>query len=305
METPLVRALDNECGAAWEFKTARRAGEGSAGPRPRREESGLAVGRSLAEQMFLEIRFGVLSGRYLPGQVLDRSSLYAAYGCSPVAAADVLKALVAEGYLIHEKRQYAVRIWSRGEVEDLYDLRSSLEGLAAERAAERASDAEIAQLLSLVSDTSDLSFTDPCDIERVTLDNIRFHAEVVRLAKSPPLAELARSVIPNALHRRIVWAQHADDAKQSWRTHRKIADAIADRSAALARLSMREDIFSSREAVLAAIDELSNRPCKEIVQVERLTGSVEHDGRRFGQGTREAGLDGKVVPFGVPASVAG
>ncbi len=257
-------------------------------------------GGTLAEKMFLELRFGVLSGRYLPGQVLDRASLYAAYGCSPAAAADVLRALVAEGYLVHEKRQYAVREWTRPEIEDLYDLRSSLEGLAAERAAERASDEEVAALQLMVSDTSAMSFTDPADIERVAQQTIRFRAEVVRLARSATLARLMGSVIPNALYRRIVWAQHAEDAQQSYRMQCKIARAIADRSAALARLSMREDIFASREAVLAAIADLAQRPRAEVAIIERLSGTVEHDGRRFGQGMREAGVDGRLVPFGVP-----
>ena len=261
----------------------------------------MAERETLAETMFLELRFGVLSGRYLPGQVLDRASLYAAYDCSPVAAADVLKVLVAEGYLVHDKRQYAVREWTRGEIEDLYDLRSSLEGLAAERAAERASDGEVAALTAMVADTSGMSFTDPAQIEEVTLQTIRFHAEVVRLARSAPLAELVRSVIPNALYRRIVWAQHAEDARQSYRMQCKIAQAIADRSAVLARLSMREDIFAAREVVLAAIEELAARPRDEVVKVERLSGTIEHDGRQFGQGTREAGVDGRLVPFGVPA----
>ena len=124
---------------------------------------------------------------------------------------------------------------------------------------------------------------------------------MVRLARSAPLAELVRSVIPNALYRRIVWAQHAEDARQSYRMQCKIAQAIADRSAVLARLSMREDIFASREVVLAAIEELAARPRDEVVKVERLSGTIEHEGRQFGQGTREAGVDGRLVPFGVPA----
>jgi DNA-binding GntR family transcriptional regulator len=85
----------------------------------------------------------------------------------------------------------------------------------------------------------------------VVIENLRFHVEVMRMSRIPQMPDMARMVLPNALHRRIVWSQRADDAEQSFRMHQKIASAIAERSGSMARLLMREDIYSSREAVLA------------------------------------------------------
>ena len=135
----------------------------------------------------------------------------------------------------------------------------------------------------------------------VVLENLRFHVEVMRMSRITLMPDMARMVLPNALHRRIVWSQRADDAEQSFRMHQKIAAAIGERSASMARLLMREDIYSSRESVLGAIEALANVEANDVATIVRFTPTFELDGRVYGQGTREAGADGRVIPFGVPA----
>ena len=135
----------------------------------------------------------------------------------------------------------------------------------------------------------------------MVLENLRFHIEVMRMSRIPQIPDMARMVLPNALHRRIAWSQRADDAEESFRMHQKIASAIGDRSASMARLLMREDIYSSRESVLAAIEALAGLEAADVATIVRFAPTFELDGRIYGQGTREAGADGRVIPFGVPA----
>lgn len=245
----------------------------------------------------------MLAARYLPGQIINQDQVCAVYECRPSVAADALTALVAEGYLSRHKRgEYAVRNWSRAEIVDLYDMRASLEAIAAARAAERASDAQISWLQRLVSDVRDLSPSDPDDFERITLSNLAFHTEIRTMAGMPRLAEMICLVLPNALHRRIVWAQRGEDAEHSARTHRKIAAAIAERSTSMARLLMREDIYSSREAVLAELADHAAREAPAVANIRRMEQTVTIDGLTFGQGTREPAADGRMITFGAPLS---
>jgi len=129
------------------------------------------------------------------------------------------------------------------EVEDLFEMRANFEGLAAYRAAERATAAEISLLSALAAEAREPSPGDPEALERVVLENLRFHIEVMRMSRIPQMPNMARMVLPNALHRLIAWSQRADDAEESFRMHQKIASAIGDRSASMARLLMREDIY--------------------------------------------------------------
>lgn len=245
----------------------------------------------------------MLAAHYLPGQIISKDQVCEVYKCRPVMAADALGALVAEGYLSrHGRGEFTVRTWARAEIIDLYDMRASLEAIAAARAAERASDAQISYLQGLVSDVRDLSPSDPDDFERVTLSNLAFHTEIRTMAAMPRLAEMICLVLPNALHRRIVWAQRGEDAKHSARTHRKIAAAIAERSSSMARLLMREDVYSSREAVLAAIDSLVAHDAPPVADIRRMDQTIVIDGRSFGLGTREPAADGRTFAFGAPRS---
>jgi len=213
------------------------------------------------------------------------------YAGRPAAVAEVLGALTHEGYLTRQGRsEFVVRTWGREEVEDLFEMRANFEGLAAYRAAERATAAEISLLSALAAEAREPSPGDPDALERVVLENLRFHIEVMRMSRIPQIPDMARMVLPNALHRRIAWSQRADDAEESFRMHQKIASAIGDRSASMARLLMREDIYSSRESVLA-----------DVATIVRFAPTFELDGRIYGQGTREAGADGRVIPFGLPA----
>ena len=164
----------------------------------------LAKAHSLAERMFLELRFGVLSARYLPGQIIPKGELGELYECRPAAVAEVLNALAFEGYLTRQSRsEFVVRTWGAEEVEDLFEMRANLEGLAASRAATRASTAEISLLGALVAEAHEAAPDNPEDLERVIHENLRFHIEVMRMSRIPQVAEMARMALPNALHRRI------------------------------------------------------------------------------------------------------
>ena len=156
--------------------------------------------------------------------------------------------------------------------------------------------------LAETADAREAAPDNPDDLEQVVLDNLRFHIEVMRVSRIPQIPEMARMVLPNALHRRIAWSQRAEDAEQSCRMHQKIANAIAERSSAMARLLMREDIYSSREAVQGAVQALAAIDAPETATIKRFGPTFELDGRIYGQGTRESGADGRLVPFGVPAA---
>lgn len=255
---------------------------------------------SAAERLFLEVRFGILRGDYLPGQFFERKEVCEAFDVTPRLAGSAFSTLASEGYVEYRRSVFSVKCWAKEEVDDIFDLRASIEGLAAFRAAERATEAEIENLKQMIVDSSDMSFEDPEDIERVTMEGIQFHVEILKMSKIPSIGEMARNVVPNAIHRRIVWAQHVRDARESARMHRKIADDIAARAGVRARGRMREDVYASREKVLEAVRELADRARPgHKASIVRYASAVPVGGRSMGIGRREMGVDGIVTPIGV------
>lgn len=58
-----------------------------------------SAGSTSGEELFLELRLGVLKGDYLPGQVFDRSEVCDLFGCTPRVVGTAFTTLVSEGYL--------------------------------------------------------------------------------------------------------------------------------------------------------------------------------------------------------------
>lgn len=260
-----------------------------------------SAGSTSGEELFLELRLGVLKGDYLPGQVFDRSEVCDLFGCTPRVAGTAFTTLVSEGYLFCPKPgQYGVRLWTAEQVDDLYDLRASFEGLAAARAAERAMPGEVALLHELVEELSDLSPDDPDAVDRLTKLNVAFHVEVMRMSKITELASLARVVVPNFLQRRIAWQYLADDAPAPFVLHKRIANAISAKSASDARAAMRDDVFVTRDRVMTEIADFARRAMPGTnAKLKRYARSAKGGRRIPTLGSREIGADGRIVPLGV------
>lgn len=84
-----------------------------------------------------EIREGILSGRYAPGQRLIARDLIDDIGCSRGPVREALRRLAAEGLVqLVPNRGAIVRHLTRKQVDDLFAVRKNLEGLAARLAAQ-------------------------------------------------------------------------------------------------------------------------------------------------------------------------
>ena len=105
----------------------------------------MAVGSS--ELAYRKIRQAIIEGRYQPGQRLIEQRISEEFDLSRTPVRESLRRLDAEGLVIIERNRGAVvRPVAREEILDLYELRSRLEALAAERAAARATAEDLAEL---------------------------------------------------------------------------------------------------------------------------------------------------------------
>lgn len=256
--------------------------------------------RSGTESVFLEIRFGILNRDYLPGQVLDRQLVSETFDCSQSAVLDAFTTLVVEGYLEMPRRgAFSVRRWSIIEVEDLFDIGASVSGFAAAKAAERASDVEIANIARMASSWHGHAEGPADEVERFILDRVEFHCEVLRLAKVGSISDMVKFVVPNMLFRKVVWGSTISDLREGQRLAEKVVGALTSRSAAFAGQLMREMILSARQMVIDGLIDDTPKVAVEYPKIVRFVGPVMVNGILFGLGGREPAADGKIIPFGV------
>jgi len=117
-------------------------------------EASMRVGRvaaPLRDQVLEIVRNAILDYRYKPGQRLIERELIEQIGVSRTTIREVLRELDAEGLVTTiPQRGAIVVVPTPEEAADLYDVRASLEALAARRFVERASAEQLAALREAV-----------------------------------------------------------------------------------------------------------------------------------------------------------
>jgi DNA-binding GntR family transcriptional regulator len=107
----------------------------------------------LRTQVEERLRNAILDGRYRAGQKLVERELCELTGASRSILREALVSLESSGLIERESnRGYSVSLLSVRQIYEIFELRASLETLAAELFAERASDAEMAKLESLLAE---------------------------------------------------------------------------------------------------------------------------------------------------------
>ena len=105
------------------------------------------VAAPLRDQVLEIVRGAILDFRYKPGQRLIERELIEQIGVSRTTIREVLRELDAEGLVTTiPQRGAIVVVPTAEEAADLYDVRASLEALAARRFVERASEVQFAAL---------------------------------------------------------------------------------------------------------------------------------------------------------------
>jgi DNA-binding GntR family transcriptional regulator len=259
--------------------------------------------RSITEGIYLEVRFAVLKGTYLPGQILDREELCDVYGCKSAIVVDALNVLVFEGYLeIPRRGVFGVRHWKATEIEDLFDIRSSMMGMASARAAERSSEQDRGSMARLFEQSPPFSFSTAVGTESFIQTCVELQGTIVRMAKVATINEMARNVAPNALFRKAVWRLGVPELAILWKQLAQTCEAILQRKPEAAQKAMNDFVAKLGAAVLADLEEVAGRHYPEFPEIRRISCQVTARDCTFGAGGREPGLDGRIIPFGVAQS---
>ena len=204
-----------------------------------------------------ELRERILTGRLRPGDRLVERELAEDFGVSRVPVREAIRSLEAEGFLVVQSpRRVVVRQLARVDVEELFDVREALEGLAAGLAAGRAGAAELKRLERVLADAA--RATARGDAARITVLNSRFHDEIVAIAGNAllttmlqPLEGRLRWLTSQNEH----WAELLDE-------HRRLYEAIASGDAERAKASAVEHVRVNRDVTLRSLfgEEPGERP---------------------------------------------
>jgi DNA-binding GntR family transcriptional regulator len=206
---------------------------------------------SATEKTYSTLLERIQRGVLPAGTFLIESELADALGVSRTPVREAIRRLAAEGLVLAEGRRRAqVRDFNASEVEELFEIRARLESYAAERAATRLTDAQLAHLRELDAQMHALiHISDASGIARFADLNDRFHQIIVEAAAAPHLEAALRPVLQIQLlllqRFRETIAEHLE--RSAWH-HRELIRAFELRDPSLAATQMQLHMLSARGA---------------------------------------------------------
>jgi DNA-binding GntR family transcriptional regulator len=197
------------------------------------------------------VRQLVLSGNFSPGTPLSEVFLAQAFDVSRTPIRETLKQLQHEGLVeIRPKVGTFIREPTRREIVELFQLKESLEGLAAGLLARRGPVPELDVLEHNIEESDRVALDQ--DVTRYAELVHEFHRTIINGADNSKLVEHYDRLMNQLAYHRLVLrtAEHPGRIKASTSEHRVVLKMIRDKDHFGAEAAMRNHVHASAREVL-------------------------------------------------------
>ncbi|HEX4830406.1 MAG TPA: GntR family transcriptional regulator [Trebonia sp.] len=205
-----------------------------------------------ADAAYDAIRLQILSGSVTPGTRLIEADLARDLQTSRTPIREALRRLEAEGLLeVSPHRGARVSEWTLEDLREIYDLRSALESMAAERAAIRISEETLAELVALCDEMDGQApARTSASRDRISALNNRYHDLVREAAASPRLNTMIQSVVQLPLVSATFHRYRAPDMQRSANQHRELIEALRVGDGQWAGAVMRAHVLAAKATLV-------------------------------------------------------
>lgn len=211
---------------------------------------------TLTEQVTVLIRDSILNGELKDGDRIIETEIASKMGISRSPIREALRQLASDGLVTLVPRHGAiVTALSPEDIDEVYLIRTKLEGLAARLAAEKIADREIQMLRNLVSDMKSAMASDR--IDQAGKLNEEFHTAITAIAGKPRLAKLIGSLKDSTAFLRNRTLAVRGRVSTAFQEHERIFDALAKHNADDAEKYMVEHLENSRNVLHCYLSEAS------------------------------------------------
>lgn len=205
----------------------------------------MPLGKAVAEWLGDEIVFG----RILPGTRLTTASICERLSVSQTPVREAFRLLNGEGLVRLEGHRGAwVAEIEPDEVEDIYECRAYLQGLAARQSAERGTPEDFTAISAAIA-AMQAAAADG-DLVRYFRDNLNLHTLIAAAARNQTLSELSERLGRRTLQLRYMSISLPGRLAESARGHTELVEAILAREGERAEQITRRMIRRSAGLIL-------------------------------------------------------
>lgn len=195
----------------------------------------------------------IYNGEFAPGERLNEAALALRMGTSRGPIREAVRLLAGWGLVTPvPNRGVFVRKLSVREMLEVYDLRALVFGYAAERAAERATEADRQDLAGLLQAMDAASAAE--DGTRYYELNLAFHGRILALGGNQRAARAYDDYVKELHLFRRRYFNGPGNMRRSNEQHRQLFDAVAAGAGAKARAVAERHVLEGRQRLLATLD---------------------------------------------------
>lgn len=204
-----------------------------------------------ADRVLIAIQRAIVEGDIAPGSKISEPELARRFDLSRAPLREAL-ARLERCHLIERVPNSGARVvkLSQAGLISLYQLRETLEGMAARLAASELTDAEIAQLQQLLDQHLSTQRVREGESYYQEAGDVDFHYRIIQGSKNPYLINILCDELYHVVRMyRVQLGMAGPRVSRAFDEHKAILNAIANRDGELAELLMRRHISASRRNI--------------------------------------------------------
>lgn len=209
-------------------------------------------GSNLTARVYRQLRQEILSGRFQEGESLTEMSLAKELSVSRTPVREALRQLELEELVeIRPNRGAIVKGITPDDIRDIYEIRSVIEGMAADRAAREATTEEMDQLEEILDLTQ--FYLDRGNYEKLQSMDGRFHELLYNMCKNRMLRHILKDLHNYVGRSRGASLKTEGRARESIKEHRAVLEAIRKQDPLAARELMTQHVQNTSQNVMKII----------------------------------------------------
>ncbi len=211
----------------------------------------------VCETLRVAIRKGVLK----PGERLMEIQLAEELGVSRTPVREAIRKLELEGYVIMMPRRgtYVANLSIR-DVNEVFEIRTSLDSLASGLAAERITDEELERLQRLLVMISE--HIEKNDMEKIVETDMEFHDILYQASRNTRLVGIIFNLREQLTRFRATSMAYPGRLKETLEEHRRIVEAIAQGDVLEAQHAPEDHMEKSEHTLLISMEDMKNKQSK-------------------------------------------
>ena len=211
----------------------------------------------LREVVCETLRDAIRKGKLKPGERLMESQLAEDLGVSRTPVREAIRKLELEGYVIMMPRRgtYVANLSIR-DVNEVFEIRTSLDSLASGLAAERITDEELERLQRLLVAIG--GYIEENDMDKIVECDTEFHDLLYQASRNSRLVGIIFNLREQLTRFRSTSMAFPGRLKATLEEHRRIVEAIAQGDVAEARAAAEYHMEKSEQTLLESMEAMKN-----------------------------------------------